>query len=159
MNRAVLPVGLAALGVGGCASNRVVPKPVSPCRSDVQLGALPPWARGGFSGPRPRLPHVVGAAGKIIAILWGSPLLSPPPRDHNNKILWVSRVADNPGSELRIAAQRMAGSRSLGSPVVRIVMGGPGPSTINLPSPGCWRVTLRWSGRVDSLDLQYHAHR
>jgi hypothetical protein len=105
------------------------------------------------------LPHVLGASGNVVAILWGFPLLSPAPRDHNNKILWVSRVATNPGSSLRIAAQRMTGARSLGAPIGRIVMGGPGPSTINLPSPGCWRVTLRWSRSVDSLDLQYYAHR
>jgi hypothetical protein len=38
------------------------------------------------------------------------------------------------------------------------VRGGPGPSGINLPAPGCWRLALRWSGRTDELDLQY-AHR
>jgi hypothetical protein len=39
--------------------------------------------------------------------------------------------------------------------VSRTVLGGPGPSIINLPASGCWRLTLRWSGRVDSLDLDY----
>jgi hypothetical protein len=38
-------------------------------------------------------------------------------------------------------------------------MGGPGPSIVNLPSPGCWKLTLRWSGRVDTLDLEYAANR
>ena len=41
---------------------------------------------------------------------------------------------------------------------VRTVAGGPGPSIINLPASGCWRLTLRWSGRADSLDLAYAAN-
>jgi hypothetical protein len=150
-------LGFGALAVGGCGGGHVLAKTVMPCRSDVENGVLPAWARGGFSDPRPRLPHVVGASADIVAILWGSPLTSPPRGHVSNKILWVSRVATDPGSNLRIAAQRMAGSRSLGGPVARVVTGGPGPSIVNLPSPGCWRLTLRWSGRIDSLDLQYHA--
>jgi hypothetical protein len=127
----------------------------SVCNSHVLRGVLPVWARGGFSDAKPRMPHVLGAAGSIVAILWADPLESPAPKDHNNKILWVSRAAANLASDLRIRAQRMSGSRAVGSPVTRRVMGGPGPSIINLPSPGCWRFTLRWSGRVDTLDLQY----
>ena len=104
------------------------------------------------------MPYELGNAGNIAAIVWGFPLLSPPPRSHNNKILWVSRVMPQPGSNLRIAAQRMQGTHPLGTPVSRTVMGGPGPSIINLPASGCWRLTLRWSGRVDSLDLDYAAN-
>src|SRR6478609_4140026 len=89
---------------------------------------------------------------------WVFPLLSPPPRTHNNKILWVSRVTLRPGSDLRIAAQRMHGTHPLGTSVSRTVTGGPGPSIIDLPASGCWRLTLRWSGRVDSLDLDYAAN-
>ncbi|HEY8645908.1 MAG TPA: hypothetical protein VIL77_08545 [Gaiellaceae bacterium] len=129
------------------------------CTSQVRRGVLPEWARGGFSDPKPRMPHVLGASGRIVAILWAYPLISPAPRDHNNKILWVSRVATDPGSDLRIRAQRMDESRPLGSQVTRRVMGGPNPSIINLPSSGCWRLTLRWSGHVDTLDLQYASNR
>jgi hypothetical protein len=53
----------------------------------------------------------------------------------------------------------MNGSTLVGAPVTRKVFGGPGPSIINLPSAGCWRLTLRWSGRSDSLDLQYQRRR
>jgi hypothetical protein len=95
----------------------------------------------------------------MTAILWAYPLLSPPPRDHTNKILWVSRSTSNQPSDLLITAQRMTGTRPLGSPVTRTVMGGPGPSIIDLPTPGCWRLTLRWSRHVDHLDLQYIANR
>ena len=49
----------------------------------------------------------------------------------------------------------MTGTKRDGAPVGRAVHGGPGPSIINLPAPGCWRLTLRWSGWTDQLDLRY----
>jgi hypothetical protein len=126
---------------------------VSACQSVVNTGVLPVWARGGFSDPKPRIPHVLGRSGRIVAILFAYPLLSPPPRDHNNKILWVARKTN--GSALRIRAQLMAGSGRVGAPVSRTITGGPGPSIVNLPAPGCWRLSLRWAGQTDSLDLRY----
>jgi hypothetical protein len=148
----------SVLALAGCGSSGPSPSQVSACASQVRTGVLPQWARGGFSDPKPRMPYELGRDGDIAALVWGFPLLSPHPRDHNNKILWVSRVTTQPGSNLRIAAQRMRGSRRVGAPVSRTVMGGPGPSIINLPASGCWRLTLRWSGRVDSLDLDYVAN-
>jgi hypothetical protein len=149
-------VALSALTAAGCSgSSYNARSQASACASQVRVGVLPRWARGGFSDPRPRMAYELGREGKIAALVWGFPLHSPPPRDHNNKILWVSRVSTDPGSNLRIAAQRMQGTTPVGTPVSRAVMGGPGPSIINLPSAGCWRLTLHWSGRVDSLDLDY----
>lgn len=104
------------------------------------------------------MPHVVGRSGAIVAILFAYPLQAPPPRTHNNKILWVSREPVDSVTSLRISAQLIDGTR-LGKPVQRTVTGGPGPSIVNLPSPGCWRLSLRWAGHTDSLDLPYDARR
>ena len=101
------------------------------------------------------MPHVLGRSGNIVALVFGYPLLSPPAPRRNNKILWVSRVPVRPLSDLRIGAQRMVGRQRRGRVVSRVVKGGPGPSIVDLPAPGCWRLVLRWSGRSDSLDLQY----
>jgi hypothetical protein len=125
------------------------------CHSAVRHGVLPAWARTGFSDPRPRLPHVMGHSGEIAALVFGHPLYAPPAKRRSNKILWVSRRQVRPLSDLRIHAQRMRGRKPVGRPVVRVVVGGPGPSTINLPTRGCWRLTLKWSGRTDQLDLVY----
>ncbi len=131
------------------------PATVLVCRSEVRFGVLPVWARAGFSETRPRMRYALGAAGRIAAIPFGT-LNSPPAANHTNKILWVSHVSPKgPGVSLQIVAQRMTGTRRDGTPVMRVVNGGPGPSIINLPSPGCWRLTLRWSGWTDQLDLQY----
>lgn len=109
-------------------------------------------AHAGFSDPEADVPHVIGRAGDIAAILFGDPPLST---ERANKILWVSRPAEKPLSDLRIEAQRMDGRRAVGRPVSRTVAGCPGPSIIDLPAAGCWRLSLRWSGRSDGLDLQY----
>jgi hypothetical protein len=125
------------------------------CHSALSKGVLPTWARTGFSDPRPKMPHVLGRSDEIAAVIFGYPLLSPPGKTRANKILWVSRRTVKPLSDLRIRAQRMRGTRRVGRHVVRVIRGGPGPSYVNLPSPGCWRLMLSWSGRSDSLDLEY----
>jgi hypothetical protein len=112
---------------------------------------LPSWARGGFSSRAPRAPHAIGRSGEIAAIVFDDPLVWPPRKRRNNKLLWVSRRPGDDLSDLRIRAQRMDGARAVG----RRVAGGPGPSIIDLPGAGCWRLTLSWSGRQDTVDLRY----
>ena len=101
------------------------------------------------------MPHVMGVAGNIVAILWGTrdALHSPPRQDVNNKILWVSRiplVAPNP----LVIKATLAGSMRTAAVSVP---GGPGPSIIDLPAPGCWTLHLSWSGHTDELKLRYVA--
>ena len=122
------------------------------CVGQVPSRVLPSWARTGFSDPRPRMPYLLGDNGDIAAILFVQPLAAPPSAHYNNKILWVSRVATD-GSALRIHATLQDGSPT----VTREVVGGPGPSIVNLPTSGCWHLTLQWAGHTDSLDLAYVA--
>ena len=154
----MLGVAAAAAGAAGAPPGRSLSTATAtacraPARSEARV--LPAWARDGFSDPKPRMPYRLGKAGRIAAILWADPLRSPPPKDHNNKILWVSHAPMVPGSDLRISAQLMSGSLPKGRPVARRVLGGPGPSIIDLPAAGCWRLTLRWSHTTDVLDLRY----
>ena len=121
------------------------------CAPQIRTDALPTWARGGFSGDGSGLQHVLGKQGEIIAILFGAPLSSPPGEDRNNKILWVSKQRVEMGDTLKIAAT-LDGTTTKAEDKVD---GGPGPSIIDLPQPGCWRLTLSWSGRTDTLDLIY----
>jgi hypothetical protein len=105
------------------ASARLSAAPFHACHSTVHHGVVPPWARTGFSSPRPRLPHVLGRSGEIVALIFGYPLHAPPLKDRGNKIVWVSRRAVKRGSDLRIHAQLMHGTRRVGRPVVRVVAG------------------------------------
>jgi hypothetical protein len=109
---------------------------------------LPAWARTGFSDPKPRIAHVLGYQGRIVAILFGG-LHAPPDADAGNKILWVARRTPQSPTDLKITARKGR------TTVTRVVAGGPGPSGIDLPSPGCWHMTLRWAGTSDSLELRY----
>jgi hypothetical protein len=111
--------------------------------------------RGGF-GPGTRTTYVLGRHGAIGAVLWGVKTLdSPPAENRNNKILWVPRHVSKSVAPLWIRMQKMVGTTSVGAPVRRIVGTGPGPSLVDAPSTGCWRLTLTWSGRKDTLDLVY----
>jgi hypothetical protein len=154
---------LLALLVSGCTAGRTAagpspapqPPPVAEpavCGSPVLTGPLPEWARGGFSFDGAGVPHVLGRRGDIAAILFGRRLTAPPRPDASNKILWVSRIEITaPGQTLVIDARR-DGSADV---VRREIGSGPGPSIVDLPAPGCWRLTLTWAGHTDTLDLIY----
>jgi hypothetical protein len=120
-------------------------------RCTVRTGALPVWARAGFTPPTAPQPHVVGVNGSIVGVLFGYPLRSPARPDRNNKILWVSRVAAH--GPLTIEA-RLSGSTRVES---RRVEDGPGPSIIDMPAAGCWIFTLSWSGHHDQVAVRYSA--
>jgi hypothetical protein len=103
-------------------------------------------------------------AGQMVAVLFGYPLSQPPAEGRNNKILWVAGPAaptpHDPSVRLDyndLLIEARLGGR--GEPVQRRIAGGPGPSIVDLPEPGCWRLTLRWSGRTDIIDLEYSAPR
>lgn len=115
---------------------------------------LPVWMRAGFA-PNTRITYEVGERGAIGAVLWNKPLYAPPAKLENNKILWVPRRLSKSVAPLWIKMQRMDGMRPVGVPVHRIVKTGPGPSLVDAPSAGCWRLTLTWSGQKDTLDLSY----
>ncbi|WP_344493380.1 hypothetical protein [Nonomuraea monospora] len=126
--------------------------PAVPCASKVVQKELPEWARAGFSpGVAPH--HVFSGRGDMVAVIFGYPLASPPRPNRGNKILWVSRLPLVPSSPLRIEARLEGG----GAPVRTKVSGGPGPSLIDLPGAGCWRLDLSWSSHTDSIDLEYVA--
>lgn len=101
------------------------------------------------------MPHVMGEAGNIVAILWATrdALHSPPRPDTGNKILWVSRIPFVAPDPLVIRATLAGSTRT----ATVSVAGGPGPSTIDLPAPGCWTLHLSWSGHSDELRLRWVA--
>lgn len=127
---------------------------VKPCSPSAAMGVLPEWARAGFNEPEPTALQAMGASGEIVAILFGATLFAPPNPELSNKILWVARDPAG-GTPLDISAQQMDGDKDVGEPIERQVGGGPGPSTIDLPEPGCWRLSLTWDDRTDWLDLEY----
>ncbi len=124
---------------------------VPACHSPVVRGVLPEWARAGFTDPRPVMPYVRSAGGGILAILFGYPLTAPPRPDVSNKILWVWQQYPPTPNDVRLTA-RLDGT---GPGVTKGLPNPVGPSGVDLPSPGCWRLTITWPGGSDTIDLQY----
>lgn len=148
---------------GGGATPPVPPAtsgpPPAACASAPSTGPLPEWASAGFTDPQAGgTPYVVGDRGRIAAILFGT-LSAPEAKDHANKVLWVSRSEQVPMAPLRIRAELRHGPGWLGpaATVSREVTGGPGPSYLELPSPGCWHLDLTWDNgaQQDTMDLYY----
>ena len=92
---------------------------------------------------------VVGAEHKIEGTLAGRPLMSPPARDHNNKILWAAKQAGR--DDLMVSASLNGTDLQ----VQRRVDGGPGPSIINVPRAGCWTFSLTWGSHHDVVAVRY----
>ena len=155
-------LGAAAGVAAGVAGHRgpqvtapgsaAIPAASNGCLGQPPVSPLPVWARSGFTPPDQAMPHVMGAAGNIVAILWAprDALHAPPLQDRTNKILWVSRIP-LAAPDLVIKATLAGSTRT----ATVSVPGGPGPSTINLPAPGCWTLHLSWSGHTDELRLRY----
>ncbi|TQJ22870.1 hypothetical protein FBZ33_3131 [Micromonospora sp. A202] len=125
------------------------------CAARVETGSLPDWADAGFSGDA-RVPHVFGAKGDIVAVVFAHPLRQHRKDGSNNKILWVARAATtSPDTSAPATLVITATLDGTDTRVTREVAGGPGPSIIDMPQPGCWRLDLRWSGHTDTMDLVY----
>ncbi|MBB5868294.1 hypothetical protein F4553_001673 [Allocatelliglobosispora scoriae] len=126
------------------------------CGSKVETGSLPDWADAGFSGDA-KVPHVFGAKGSIVGVLFGYPLQAGRTDGTANKILWVGGPAptsDTSAPDTLVITATLDGTATT---VVREVAGGPGPSITDMPQAGCWHLELRWSGRTDTMDLTYGA--
>jgi hypothetical protein len=92
----------------------------------------------------------MGDRGDIVGAIFGYPLTVSRSDGPANKILWVPKIPAPPG-DLVIEA-KLDGSDVSAS---RRVPGGPGPSIIDLPQPGCWHLTLTWPDHTDTMNLIY----
>lgn len=145
----------SSAGSAGAHSAASAASAVGSCPAAPTISPLPVWARSGFQPPDLAMPHVMGAQGNIVAILWArrDALHSPPLANQANKILWVSRLALRPSAPLTIRATLSGTHRS----AERVIPYGPGPSYVDLPAPGCWTLNLSWSGHRDRVQLRYVA--
>jgi hypothetical protein len=144
---AATAAAIAIVGIGPDTRDAAGPgATAAPCRSSVVTGVLPVWARAGFSDREPVMPYVTSASGGIVGILF-EPLTGPPRDASGDKVLWVWQDLQIGGVH---AVARLDGS----GPPVSFADNVTGPSSVSLPSPGCWRVTITWKGGSDTIDLE-----
>ncbi len=134
--------------------------PALSCAAAVKVAPLPSWARAGFTPPDQPVPQVLGLHGDILGVVFGDPLRAPAVEGHGNKILWLARpvgeshatvVGGDQSPDLKIHATLNGSALA----VDRQVVGGPGPSIIDMPAAGCWTFALTWSAHHDSLAVPY----
>lgn len=160
---AAASVAVAGVAVGvALAAHRDAAGPAAPAAQEVTCtstpvvdAALPVWARDGSTDPSGAGPHVTGTGGRIVAVLFTQPLRVHQAPGRFNKVLWVARGAGRSGPSAGAALVVRAQLLGAGRTVTRRFADGPGPSILDLPAPGCWRLTLTWSGRTDHLALRY----
>jgi hypothetical protein len=149
----VAPAPAAVSSVPASAGQPTLGAASNGCVGQPPVSSLPTWARAGFTPSDVAIPHVTGASGNIVAILWSpkNALHSPPLPNRNNKILWVPKTPlEGPGA-LIIRATLADSTRT----ATISLPDGPGPSYVNLPAPGCWTLHLSWAGHTDHLMLRY----
>jgi hypothetical protein len=97
--------------------------------------------------------YVPGENERILAVIFADSLQAADGPEPVNKVLFVAREPLNGPTPLTIEA-RLDGT---GVTVRRERAEGPGPGSLDLPLPGCWRLSLKWAGKSDTIDLEYVA--
>ena len=149
---AAVTVGVLSAGRSDqVASPPGSPVAVSTC-GPLKTGPLPDWALSGFSDPTETPPFARSASGDLVAIVFGNPLRADPSaQGPQNKILWVTRTPPQATDQLTITA-RLENSDQ----VTEIDLHqAPGPSIVDVPTPGCWLMQLRWGEHTDTIALRY----
>lgn len=166
--RRIVLVGLTAAvvaatgGCGGSNSTSIAKAPENSQATGVRDHACspapvelhprqPPWLKAARVG---RVPYAVGT-GDPVAAIFAQPLRAGYPTNPANKVLWVVGTARD-GHPLLIAASSATGGGSVVH-IRRPPNAGPGaiyPSYVNLPTPGCWHLALRWGQHHADIDVQ-----
>ncbi|GAA4600482.1 hypothetical protein BJY16_003551 [Actinoplanes octamycinicus] len=117
------------------------------CNAGISTDALPVWARDGFNFDGSGVPHRLGDQGGLMAILFAPPRADPV---DGTKILWVSKLPVETAAPLTISGVRLDGLTA-----TQELPNGAGPSSVKIPEPGCWDLTLTWSGHTDRMRLWF----
>ena len=144
----VAVVAVVSLVVLGLGRTDHVAGPLADSRTAGSAGAplgpepLPSWALSGFSDPTATPPFGRSASGDLVAIAFTNPLqAAASAQDPQNKTLWVVKRTPSQATDLlKITAQ----PENTDQLTEVDLHESPGPSIVDLPTPGCWVMQLRW---------------
>jgi hypothetical protein len=118
-------------------------------------GASPDWTAS--AGAPGQLPYALSHEGNVFAALFAKPLRAGADvTDPTNKILWIVREPRD-GQPLKITLRPADGQ----GPVVsqeEPADSSPGeiyPSSVDVPTAGCWAITVEWAGHRATLELPW----
>ena len=120
----------------------------TPCHSVVTTDPMPAWADGGFSEGA-RVPHVFGADDRIVAVPFAGTLVATGQSAPRNKVLLVARESIQQVTPVTIDAM-LDGQGDVVHREREI-----GPGSLDMPTAGCWRMTLTWGDQSDVIELEY----
>jgi hypothetical protein len=132
--------------IGGCGATKI-----------QQGGTVPAWtasAMSGFTGDPG--PYVVSAEANVVGILMGYPFHAGTSSNPTSKILWIVREPRN-GQQLKVDGHPVGATTPTGH-ADAADDSSPGeiyPSIVDMPTPGCWHLTLTWDGNTATVDLPY----
>jgi hypothetical protein len=166
MHRSVVTVLAVALPLAACGGSHTtttrhaaVRNPARCVPAAIHNGAPPSWTASAWAASSSgfRVPYSLASGDAAAAFFFAPTLRAGHPENPSNKVLWVVRFPRN-GHPLDIAARRGRDPAQ----VVRSTWPAnsePGeiyPSGIDLPSPGCWRLTLAWGSHRATVDVEVH---
>jgi hypothetical protein len=132
------------------ADVRCVPAP-------IHHGPPPSWSAAAWSDSSPgfSVPYALASNDAAGAFLFANPLRAGHPSNPSNKVLWIVRFPRD-GHPLTITA-RLSTDPSDVVQISRPADSSPGeiyPSTVDLPKPGCWRLSLAWGSHRARIDVE-----
>ena len=153
---AITATAIARHQNGPSTANNAVTTPATACPAlSTATANIPSWAQSAH--PPASVPHLLSHERNVIAFVFGNPLQAGHPRhSRKNKILWIVREPRH-GQPLHLSGTLVDGRASVTEPPIP-ANARPGeiyPSTINVPSPGCWHFVLRWNGHQANSNLRY----
>ena len=142
---------------GSAAVRPSSPGADAPCiPAAIHRGPMPAWTAAAWSdSPGFRVPYALASNGAAGAFYFVRPLRAGHPTNPANKVLWIVRFPRD-GHPLNITARLSTDP----SQVVRTSWpadSSPGeiyPSYVDLPMPGCWRLSLAWGAHRASIDVE-----
>jgi hypothetical protein len=123
----------------------------------IHTGPPPAWTAAAWSDSSAgfRVPYALASGDSAAAFMFTDPLRAGHPTHPGNKILWVVH-SPRDGNPLLISA-RWSTDPSVRARFSQPADSSPGeiyPTGIDLPRPGCWKLTLTWGTHRASVDLQ-----
>ena len=123
----------------------------------IHRGAPPRWTAAAWSDSSPgfTVPYALASNGGAGAFFFAHSLRAGHPTNPANKVLWIVRLPRD-GHPLTITAHLS------GHPSEHVQSSWPAdsepgeiyPSYVDLPKPGCWRLSLAWGPHRASIDVE-----